>query len=186
MAAAATGSRKPRAEINNMAHLQQQTTRNCLLLLVLALVSLCGASFHYEAPSDCQWTLMNSSVSLPSSSSSAAGGTLTSSGGGSTGHSSLPMVGGGGGVGGAGANDVALHCRLRTINSQFDQTNFSVVPREHTASLTIECSDSLLYQRYVLAWPIRLYKSLHRKLADFLIPTPPRDPIPLEIGKLGH
>ncbi len=149
MAAAATGSRKPRAEINNMAHLQ--TTRNCLLLLLLvaaALVSLCGASFHYEAPSDCQWTLMNSSVSLPSS-SSAAGGTLTSSGVGSTGHSSLPMVGGGGG-GVVGANDVALHCRLRTINSQFDQTNFSVVPREHTASLTIECSDSLLYQRYVL------------------------------------
>jgi hypothetical protein len=66
----------------------------------------------------------------------------SSDGSGSSGHSGLlPMAGV------AGPNDVALHCRLRTINSQFDQTNFSVVPREHTASLTIECSDSLLYQR---------------------------------------
>jgi hypothetical protein len=69
---------------------------------------------------------------------SASGGTVGNNGGGSTGHS--PMAG-------VGPNDVALHCRLRTINSQFDQTNFSVVPREHTVSLTIECSDSLLYQR---------------------------------------
>lgn len=92
--------------------------------------------FSYEAPSDCQWSLMNSSdsssVSLSSSSSSGGGG----------------GVGGSGGII-SGTVEVSLHCRLRTINSQFDQTNFSVVPREHTTALTIECSDSLLYQRFV-------------------------------------
>lgn len=129
--------RKRSAKSNNGHHLGVvETGRNCYLLCWLAIgVTLCGASFHYEAPSDCQWTLMNSSMSL-SNSMSSSGGT----GAGSTGHSALPIAG-------LGPNDVALHCRLRTINSQFDQTNFSVVPREHTASLTIECSDSLLYQR---------------------------------------
>lgn len=86
-----------------------------LLLLLLAAGFRSGGSFHYDAPSDCQWSLMNTSSQTTSPAS--------------------------------GVNEVALHCRLRTINSQFDQTNFSVVPREHTASLTIECSDSLLYQR---------------------------------------
>uniref|UniRef100_A0A0P5S831 Toll receptor 13 n=1 Tax=Daphnia magna TaxID=35525 RepID=A0A0P5S831_9CRUS len=131
--------RKRSAKSNNGHHLGVvETGRNCYLLCWLAIgVTLCGASFHYEAPSDCQWTLMNSSMSL-SNSMSSSGGT----GAGSTGHSALPIAG-------LGPNDVALHCRLRTINSQFDQTNFSVVPREHTASLTIECSDSLLYQSFL-------------------------------------
>ena len=143
---------------------------NCLVLLLLAS-QLCGASFHYEAPSDCQWTLMNSSMSLPASGASAGG----TAGVGSMGHSALPMT--------SGANDVALHCRLRTINSQFDQTNFSVVPREHTAALTIECSDSLLYQRYVAF----LYNNINPVVALLLTEigsrflaeeAPPRNPIP--------
>lgn len=106
----------------------------CWVLALLALLggSISVAGFHYEAPSDCQWTLMNSSTALGGTSSSSVASS-------SSGHSAVPST--------AGSNDVALHCRLRTINSQFDQTNFSVVPREHTASLTIECSDSLLYQR---------------------------------------
>lgn len=87
-----------------------------LVGLVVLLSAPVGRCFHYDAPSDCQWNLMN----LTSLSSGSSAGSM---------------------------NEVALHCRLRTINSQFDQTNFSVVPREHTASLTIECSDSLLYQR---------------------------------------
>ncbi len=111
-------------------------------LLLATQFALCRAGFHYEAPSDCQWTMMNSSSSTSTSmSSSSSSMATTSDGSGSAGHSALPMAGV------VGPNDVALHCRLRTINSQFDQTNFSVVPREHTASLTIECSDSLLYQR---------------------------------------
>lgn len=127
---------RKRADIHKNNHLRT-FWRNCWMLLVTLESLLLVAGFHYEAPSDCQWTLMNSSMSLgPTSSASAAGG-ASSSGVGSTGHSALS----------SGTNDVALHCRLRTINSQFDQTNFSVVPREHTASLTIECSDSLLYQR---------------------------------------
>lgn len=109
-----------------------------LCWLVLA-PSLCRANFHYEAPSDCQWTLMNSSMSQPPSPAMNPAVAESGSGAASAAHpGALP-----------GPNDVALHCRLRTINSQFDQTNFSVVPREHTASLTIECSDSLLYQRYI-------------------------------------
>lgn len=92
-------------------------------LLSVLLGPMSAAGLHYEAPSDCQWTLLNSSAAASAS-----------AGAGAAGVSGEPA-------------DVALHCRLRTINSQFDQTNFSVVPRDHTVSLTIECSDSLLYQR---------------------------------------
>lgn len=105
--------------------------RSIAAVAALALLSLgapLSAAFHYEAPSDCQWTLMNSSAApLPPS---------------PPGSGAAPSA-----VSGEQA-DVALHCRLRTINSQFDQTNFSVVPRDHTVALSIECSDSLLYQRY--------------------------------------
>lgn len=31
-----------------------------------------------------------------------------------------------------GNDDVSLSCNLRTINSEFDTTNFSVIPSEHT------------------------------------------------------
>lgn len=44
----------------------------------------------------------------------------------------------------AGADEVALTCKLRTINSEFDTTNFSVIPSEHTTSLRIQCDDLLL------------------------------------------
>ena len=36
-----------------------------------------------------------------------------------------------------------LVCDLRTINSEFDRTNFSVIPAPATHSLTIQCSDSI-------------------------------------------
>jgi hypothetical protein len=131
--AAMMGKRTTR-QINNSGAM---TPANAVAILLAVLVALCQANFHYEAPSDCQWTMMNSSTSV---SSASAATSSDGTGLGSAGRSALPMAG-------VGPNDVALHCRLRTINSQFDQTNFSVVPREHTASLTIECSDSLLYQR---------------------------------------
>ena len=79
-----------------------------LVLLVTAALWTSVCSLHYEAPSDCQWYVMNGTGS-----------------------------------------EVSLFCRLRTINSQFDQTNFSVIPREHTVALAIECSDSLLYQSFL-------------------------------------
>lgn len=39
--------------------------------------------------------------------------------------------------------DVALACNLRTVNSEYDTTNFSVIPIDHTTSLTILCSNEL-------------------------------------------
>ena len=39
--------------------------------------------------------------------------------------------------------DISLTCNLRTVNSEFDTTNFSVIPIEHTTSLTILCNNEL-------------------------------------------
>lgn len=39
--------------------------------------------------------------------------------------------------------DISLACNLRTVNSEFDTTNFSVIPIEHTTSLTILCNNEL-------------------------------------------
>ncbi|XP_066253458.1 toll-like receptor 6 [Euwallacea similis] len=44
----------------------------------------------------------------------------------------------------SGQDEVALTCNLRTINSEFDTTNFSVIPSEHTTSLRIECNPEIL------------------------------------------
>nr|CAD7258479.1 unnamed protein product [Timema shepardi] len=41
-------------------------------------------------------------------------------------------------------DEVALTCKLRTINSEFDTTNFSVIPSEHTTSLRIECNEVIM------------------------------------------
>lgn len=43
-----------------------------------------------------------------------------------------------------GNDDVSLACNLRTINSEFDTTNFSVIPSEHTVSLTIMCNSTIM------------------------------------------
>ncbi|XP_031632751.1 toll-like receptor 6 [Contarinia nasturtii] len=43
-----------------------------------------------------------------------------------------------------GMEEVSLACNLRTINSEFDTTNFSVIPSEHTISLTILCNDTIM------------------------------------------
>lgn len=42
--------------------------------------------------------------------------------------------------------DVALVCRLRTINSELENTNFSVIQPQHTVRLRLECSDALFFQ----------------------------------------
>ncbi|KAL0276340.1 UNVERIFIED_CONTAM: hypothetical protein PYX00_003931 [Menopon gallinae] len=39
-----------------------------------------------------------------------------------------------------GPDEVALICKLQTINSEFETTNFSVIPSEHTTSLRIQCN----------------------------------------------
>lgn len=46
----------------------------------------------------------------------------------------------------AGSQDVALLCRLRTINSELENTNFSVIQPRHTVRLRLECSDALFFQ----------------------------------------
>ena len=85
------------------------TLLTMVMVMFTVMVIVTGvSSLHYEAPSDCQWYVVNGTGS-----------------------------------------QVSLFCRLRTINSQFDQTNFSVIPREHTVALAIECSDSLLYQSFL-------------------------------------
>lgn len=43
-----------------------------------------------------------------------------------------------------GMEEVSLACNLRTINSEFDTTNFSVIPSEHTISLSILCNDTIM------------------------------------------
>lgn len=48
--------------------------------------------------------------------------------------------------GGADDDDVALVCRLRTINSELENTNFSVIQPQHTVRLRLECSDDLFFQ----------------------------------------
>ncbi|XP_065200545.1 toll-like receptor 6 [Planococcus citri] len=44
----------------------------------------------------------------------------------------------------ASGEEVALTCNLRTINSEFETSNFSVIPSEHTTSLKIECNGDLM------------------------------------------
>ena len=46
-----------------------------------------------------------------------------------------PYAGGGG--------RLYLDCTLSAINSEYEATNFSVIPGEHTAGLTVRCSDTL-------------------------------------------
>ncbi|XP_071445931.1 toll-like receptor Tollo [Hetaerina americana] len=42
--------------------------------------------------------------------------------------------------------EVSLFCRLRTINSELENTNFSAIQPRHTAALRLECSDALFFQ----------------------------------------
>lgn len=49
-------------------------------------------------------------------------------------------------VEGGNDDDIALVCRLRTINSELENTNFSVIQPQHTVRLKLECSDALFFQ----------------------------------------
>lgn len=52
-------------------------------------------------------------------------------------------------------DDVALVCRLRTINSELENTNFSVIQPQHTVRLHLECSDTLFFQSSLSAGSFR-------------------------------
>ncbi|GAB0090886.1 Toll-like receptor [Sergentomyia squamirostris] len=43
-------------------------------------------------------------------------------------------------------DDVTLVCKLRTINSELENTNFSVIQPQNTIRLRLECSDGLFFQ----------------------------------------
>lgn len=43
-------------------------------------------------------------------------------------------------------DDLTLVCRLRTINSELEKTNFSVIQPQSTTRLRVECNDSLFFQ----------------------------------------
>uniref|UniRef100_A0A182JW66 TIR domain-containing protein n=1 Tax=Anopheles christyi TaxID=43041 RepID=A0A182JW66_9DIPT len=43
-------------------------------------------------------------------------------------------------------DDLTLLCRLRTINSELENTNFSVLHPENTVRLRLECNDGLFFQ----------------------------------------
>ncbi|KAI5731822.1 hypothetical protein M8J77_016634 [Diaphorina citri] len=42
--------------------------------------------------------------------------------------------------------EVALVCKLRTINSEIENTNFSIIQAQYTVRLRIECGDMLFFQ----------------------------------------
>ncbi|XP_067006703.2 toll-like receptor Tollo [Anabrus simplex] len=84
-------------------------------------------ALRYQAPDECKWVVLNPSDT--------GGGNNPSAGEYLPGESS-----------GTTGEDVALECRLRTINSELENTNFSVIQPEHTVRLRLECSDILFFQ----------------------------------------
>ena len=75
------------------------------VLFVISCLQFHIDAFHYEAPEDCEWRVIDSET-----------------------------------------KDVSLECKLRTINSDFDSTNFSVIQARYTAKLRISCNDVLFFQ----------------------------------------
>lgn len=47
---------------------------------------------------------------------------------------------------GSSFDDLTLVCKLRTINSELENTNFSVIQPQNTTRLRLECNDSLYFQ----------------------------------------
>lgn len=45
-----------------------------------------------------------------------------------------------------GQPDLTLVCRLRTINSELENTNFSVIQPQNTIRLRLECNEALFFQ----------------------------------------
>lgn len=62
---------------------------------------------------------------------------------------------------------VALVCRLRTINSELENTNFSVIQAQHTVRLRLECSDALFYQSSLSAGSFRPLVELRELVIEY-------------------
>ncbi|XP_049846539.1 toll-like receptor Tollo [Schistocerca gregaria] len=63
--------------------------------------------------------------------------------------------------------DVALDCRLRTINSELENTNFSVIQPQHTVRLRLECSDVLFFQSSLSTGSFRPLQELRELVIEF-------------------
>nr|ANG08891.1 toll family protein 8 [Gryllus bimaculatus] len=92
-------------------------------------------ALRYQAPDECRARPAN----MPP-------GTITAGG--------ADFLASGGEIGGS-TEKVALECRLRTINSELENTNFSVIQPEHTVKLRLECSDVLFFQSSLSAGSFR-------------------------------
>uniref|UniRef100_A0A6V7LC47 TIR domain-containing protein n=1 Tax=Bracon brevicornis TaxID=1563983 RepID=A0A6V7LC47_9HYME len=68
---------------------------------------------------------------------------------------------------GDGEDDVSLVCRLRTINSELENTNFSVIQPQHTVRLRLECSDALFYQSSLSAGSFRPLVELRELVIEY-------------------
>ncbi|XP_031772792.1 LOW QUALITY PROTEIN: toll-like receptor Tollo [Apis florea] len=64
-------------------------------------------------------------------------------------------------------DDVSLVCRLRTINSELENTNFSVIQPQHTVRLRLECSDALFYQSSLSAGSFRPLVELRELVIEY-------------------
>lgn len=52
---------------------------------------------------------------------------------------------------GSADTDLTLVCRLRTINSELENTNFSVIQPQNTIRLRLECNEALFFQSSISA-----------------------------------
>ncbi|KAG7205305.1 hypothetical protein KM043_007310 [Ampulex compressa] len=68
---------------------------------------------------------------------------------------------------GEAEDDVSLVCRLRTINSELENTNFSVIQPQHTVRLRLECSDALFYQSSLSAGSFRPLVELRELVIEY-------------------
>lgn len=90
------------------------------LLLSVVLLSVCGKSHRYQAPGECKWYSV-----------AADGGEQEMS-------SNLPDD-----------QEVALACHVRTINSEIEKTNLSVIQPQYTVKLRIVCAESFFFKSSV-------------------------------------
>lgn len=64
-------------------------------------------------------------------------------------------------------DEVSLVCHLRTINSELENTNFSVIQSQHTVRLRLECSDALFYQSSLSAGSFRPLVELRELVIEY-------------------
>lgn len=57
-------------------------------------------------------------------------------------------------------NDITLICKLRTINSELEKTNFSVIQSKNTIRLRLECNDGLFFQSSLTPGSLKMLDEL--------------------------